>query len=74
MKTMKKIYHLLMVVLAGASVVSCQNFLSANLKKMIIGGVVGAVIACGLWFLAGLAPEFSKGRKAEEYGKEAAAK
>ena len=27
---MKKIYHLLMVVLAGASVVSCQNFLSAS--------------------------------------------
>ena len=27
---MKKIYHLLMVVLAGASVVSCQGFLSAT--------------------------------------------
>ena len=29
-------------------------------KKMIIGGVVGVVLACGLWFLAGLIPEFSK--------------
>ena len=27
---MKKIFHLMMAVLAGASVVSCQNFLSAN--------------------------------------------
>ena len=50
-----------------------QNFLTANTKKMIIGGVAGAVIACGLWFLAALAPEFSKGRKEEKGGKEAAA-
>ena len=48
-----------------------QNFLSASLKKMIIGGVVGAVLACGLWFLAALAPEFQRGRK-EDDGKEAA--
>lgn len=51
-----------------------ENFLIANLKKMIIGAVVGAVLACGLWFLAGLAPEFSKNRKAQETGKEAVAK
>ena len=51
-----------------------QSFLTANVKKMIIGGVAGAVIACGLWFLAALAPEFSKNRKEEEGGKEAAAK
>ena len=54
-----------------------QNFLKANMKKMIIGGVAGAVIACGIWFLAALAPEFRRGRendgpKAEEGGKEAA--
>ncbi len=54
-----------------------QNFLAANAKKMIIGGVAGAVIACGLWFLAALAPEFRRGRedealKAEKGGKEAA--
>ena len=47
-----------------------QNFISANLKKMIIGAVAGAVIACGLWFLAALAPEFR--RKDEDEGKEAA--
>ena len=50
-----------------------QNFISANLKKMIIGAIAGAVIACGLWFLAALAPEFKKGRKDEDEGKEAAA-
>ncbi|QTE67038.1 hypothetical protein JNO48_07340 [Clostridiales bacterium] len=50
-----------------------QNFISANLKKMIIGAVAGAVIACGIWFLAALAPEFQKGRKDEDERKEAAA-
>lgn len=50
-----------------------KSFLEASMKKMIIGGVAGAIIACGLWFLAGLIPEFSKSRKEEEYGKEAAA-
>jgi hypothetical protein len=50
-----------------------QNFISANLKKMIIGAVAGAVIGCGLWFLAALAPEFKKGRKDEDDGKEATA-
>ena len=51
-----------------------QSFLAASSQKMIIGAVVGLVIACGLWFLAGLAPEFSKNRKAQETGKEAADK
>lgn len=50
-----------------------QNFISANLKKMIIGAVAGAVIACGFWFLAALAPEFRKNRKDEDERKEAAA-
>ncbi len=50
------------------------SFLSASLKKMIIGAVAGAIIGCGLWFLAALLPEFSKGRKDEVDGKEAAAK
>ena len=36
------------------------SFLSASLKKMIIGGIVGIVLACGIWFLACLLPEFSK--------------
>lgn len=40
-----------------------ESFLAASAKKMIIGGVVGAVLACGLWFLAALAPEFSKARR-----------
>ena len=42
------------------------GFLSASLKKMIIGGVVGAVVACGLWFLAGLLQEISKNAKLKE--------
>ena len=55
-----------------------QNFLAASWKKMIIGGVAGAVVACGLWFLAALAPELRRGRKedndpkANAAGKEAA--
>ena len=54
-----------------------QSFFAANLKNMVIGGVAGAVVACGLWFLAALAPEFRRGRKdddpkAEGNGKEAA--
>ena len=54
-----------------------ENFLKASLKKMIIGAVAGAVVACGLWFLAALLPEFQRKKeddppKAEDEGKEAA--
>ena len=53
------------------------NILKASSKKMIIFGAVGAVVACGLWFLAALAPEFRRNRededpKAKAKGKEAA--
>lgn len=51
-----------------------QNFITANLKKIIIFVVLFEALGCGLWFLAGLSPEFSKGRKERENGKEAAAK
>ena len=51
-----------------------QNFLAASAKKMLIGAAVGMIIACVLWFLAGLSPEFSKNRKAPKTGKEAADK
>ncbi len=37
-----------------------QNFLIASMKTMIIGIVAGAVIGFGLWFLSGLAPEFTR--------------
>ena len=33
------------------------NFLTASWKKMLIGGIAGAVVAFGFWFLAALAPE-----------------
>ena len=42
------------------------NFLQANLKKILIGLVVGAVLACGIWFLAALAPEFRRNREEEK--------
>lgn len=48
------------------------NFLKLSLKKMLIGAAIGAVVALGCWFLAALAPEFRRGRKDEEEGKEAA--
>ena len=48
------------------------TFIEANLKKMLIGAAIGAVLACGLWFLAALAPEFSRRRKEKETGKEEA--
>ena len=46
-----------------------RSFLSANAKKMVIGGVAGLVIACGLWFFSGIAPEF-KLKKDENTGRE----
>ena len=51
-----------------------QSFITANLKKIIIFVVLFAALGCGLWFLAALAPEFSKDRNVTENGKEAAAK
>lgn len=48
-----------------------ESFLTASAKKMIIGGVAGAILGCGIWFLAALAPEFGKNRKDEKNGKEA---
>lgn len=50
-----------------------ENFLTANVKKIIIGAVAGVVITFGLWFLAGLLPELSTERKNANKGKEAAA-
>ena len=46
------------------------NFLTANLKNMIIGAVASVVVACGLWFLAALAPEFRRNRKDDEEEKD----
>lgn len=43
-----------------------QNYLQANMKKILIGTVVGAVLACGIWFLAALAPELRRNREEEE--------
>ena len=51
-----------------------KGFLAASMKKIIIGAVLGAVIACGLWFLAALVPEFNKDRRSEQYRKGAVVK
>ena len=45
------------------------GFLSSTSKKMLIGGVVGLVIACGLWFLSALAPEFQRRKDEDGQGK-----
>lgn len=37
-----------------------SGFLASSSTNMIIGAVAGLVIACGLWFLGGLMPEFSR--------------
>ena len=46
------------------------SFLSANLKKMIIGLVLGLVVGFAAWFFSALAPEFRRDDE-ETSGKEA---
>ncbi len=50
---------------------STSRFLSAASKKMVIGGVAGVVIACGLWFLSALALEFRSKEEEDGQRKEA---
>ncbi len=45
------------------------SFLAANMKKMIIGAVLGAFLACGLWFVSAFAAEMKRGGKADANGK-----
>ncbi len=40
------------------------SFLAANMKKMIIGAVLGAFLACGLWFVSAFAAEMKRSGKA----------
>ena len=49
-----------------------KNFIVANLKKMAIGGAAGLFIACGLWFLSGIAPEFKLEKDGDDRRKEGA--
>jgi hypothetical protein len=44
----------------SAQTKSVNFFSSSNIKKAVIGGVAGAVIACCLWFAAGFIEEFRK--------------
>ncbi len=50
----------------SAALGKSDSFLKASMKTMIIGLLAGAVIGCGLWFLSGLAPEFSHKREDEK--------
>ena len=45
----------------AAQTQSTSFFSAANIKKAVIGGVAGAVIACCLWFAAGFTEEMKKG-------------
>ena len=49
-----------------------ESFLKGASKNMIIGAVVGVVIACGLWFLSALASEFRTRKEKDITAKEAA--
>ena len=44
----------------SAQTKAIRFFSSSNIKKALIGGVAGAVIACCLWFVSGFAAEFRK--------------
>ena len=44
------------------------SFLAANMKKMIIGAVLGAFLACGLWFVSAFAAEMKRSGKADANG------
>ena len=50
---------------------SSIGFLGSNLKKMVLGGAVGAFLACGLWFVSAFAAELKRGSRKED-GKEEA--
>lgn len=44
----------------SAQTKSVSFFSASNIKKAVVGGVAGAVIACCLWFAAGFVEEFRK--------------
>ena len=50
----------------AAQGITQPNFLSANLKKMILGAVVGAFLGFGLWFVVAFAAEMKRGKKDSE--------
>ena len=48
-----------------------ESFITASMKKVIIGAVAGLVIACGLWFISALIPELRTKKEEDAEGKEA---
>ena len=51
-----------------------KGYLASSIKKMVLGVVLGIIIAGGIWFLAALIPEFNKDKRTEQLGKEAMVK
>ena len=49
----------------SASYGKMDNFLKANALKMAIGAVIGAVIACAIWFMEALAAELHRNPETE---------
>ncbi|MBO4651731.1 MAG: hypothetical protein J5649_00200 [Lachnospiraceae bacterium] len=50
---------------------SSVGFLGSNLKNMVLGCAVGAILACGLWFVSAFTAELKRGSRKED-GKEEA--
>ncbi|MBP5460553.1 MAG: hypothetical protein J6Y20_00295 [Lachnospiraceae bacterium] len=50
---------------------SSVGFLGSNLWNMVLGGVVGAFLACGLWFVSAFAAELKRGSRKEDRKEEA---
>ena len=57
---------------ATAPIGKQQSFLAASARNMAIGAVAGLVIGCGIWFLGGLLPEFTRRKDEEKDGGEKA--
>ncbi len=48
-----------------------ESFITASMKRVILGAIAGLVISCGLWFLSALLPELRITKEEELTGKEA---
>ena len=49
-----------------------ESFITGSMKKVLVCAIAGIVIACGLWFISAIAPEFRSKKEKEFPVKEAA--